>query len=799
MKLMLLAGLLLAACSQARSAIPAAIRSYLNEYCMGCHDAAEKKGGLNFEAVEFGTGEEAHAKWVRVFDKVLAGEMPPPKKARPDTAKQRAFLTLLGQGLLSQHIATKGTVLRRLNRTEYENTLRDLLGVRAEVRDLLPEDSLSHGFDNQGRALGISAVQMQRYMEAAELALDAALLVDARPETTKERFTYDGGGKGSGLGTHWLKREDGAVVVFNEGGFPTTQVPGLRVKIPGMYRVRVTGYGFQSEEPVVFALVAGNFGRGGDTEIRGFYEVPVNKSTTVEVTLPLAAGDGIRISPQGLNGPDGHSPVKDGPDKYPGEGMALQEVTLEGPIISEWPPRGQKLLLGDAKLREVPTQNQKARGSRGYKPKFVAEPSDPKAAARKSLPVFIGAAFRRPVTSTDVAPYLALFDAEFAESRDFLEAMRTAAIAALCSPEFLFLKEPAGKLDEHALAARLSYFLTRTAPDAELLKLAAAKQLARPDVLRAQTERLLAGESLDRFVADFTDGWLNLREIKFTTPDKQLYPEYDSLLLESMLRETRAFIRELITGNLSLANLIQSDFAMLNARLARHYGIPGVSGLAMQKVKLPPDSKRGGILTQASILKVSANGTSTSPVIRGVWVLDRMLGITPQPPPPGTPGVEPDIRGAKTVREILAKHRTLETCNGCHRQIDPPGFALESYDVIGGWRDRFRSLGEGEQVSLKVEGRKVRYKIGQPVDAAGEIDSRSKFKNFAEFQKLLLASQDRVARCVAERLLIFGTGREMGFSDRNEVTRIATASKSRNHALRDLIHLVVQSEIFRSK
>ena len=754
MKPMVVAGLLLASLAQSFSAIPAAMRPYLDQYCTGCHDAAEKKGGMDLEALDFGNGDGAHAKWVRVFDRVLAGEMPPPKKPRPDATKQRAFLTTLGQELVAQHTATKGTVLRRLNRSEYENTLRDLLGVRVEVRSRLPEDSISHGFDNQGRALGISAVQMQRYMEAAELALDVALLAGARPETTTERFTLDTVRNKDFIGKQWLKRDDGAVVVFNEGNFPSTQIPGLRAKNPGMYRLRVTGYGYQIEKPVVFSLIAGNFGRGGDQEIRSFHEVAAGKSTTVEVTLPLDAGDGIKISPQGLNGLDRNSPVKDGPDKYPGEGMAIQEVTFEGPLIDEWPPRGQKLLLCDVKLRETAPDKPWMKGKPGYKPGFTAESKDPKADSRRALPAFLTQAFRRPVTMTEAAPYLDLFDAEFAQSHDYLIALRTAAIAALCSPEFLYLKEPAGKLDDFALATRLSYFLTRTTPDGTLLKLAAAKQLSRPEVLRAQTERLLGGDGQERFVADFTDGWLNLREITFTTPDKQLYPEFDAFLQDSMLRETRAFLRELITANLGLANLIHSDFAMLNARLARHYGIPGVTGLALQKVKLPADSKRGGLLTQGSILKVSANGTGTSPVIRGVWVMERILGVTPQPPPPGVPGVEPDIRGAKTVREILAKHRTLESCNGCHRQIDPPGFALESYDVIGGWRDRFRSLGEGEQVNLKVEGRKVRYRLGQPVDAAGELESGTKFQNFADFQKLLLASEERVTKCVTEKLTV---------------------------------------------
>jgi hypothetical protein len=290
-----------------------------------------------------------------------------------------------------------------------------------------------------------------------------------------------------------------------------------------------------------------------------------------------------------------------------------------------------------------------------------------------------------------------------------------------------------------------------------------------------------------------------VREIDFTTPDKQLYPEYEGLLLDSMLRETRGFITHLNQRNLSLANVIHSDFAMLNGRLAKHYGIPDVRGVELQKVKLPPESHRGGVLTQASILKVNANGTNTSPIVRGVWVMERILGAEPPPPPSGIPGVEPDIRGATTLREQLAKHSEMESCQGCHRVIDPPGFALENYDVIGGWRERFRSLGEGERVDLKVEGRQVRYKLGLPVDAAGQLADGKTFQNLADLQKLLLADQDKVARCVIEKLLTFATGRPMGFSDRHEMERLVAQSKAQGHKMRDLIHAVIQSEHFLSK
>lgn len=793
-----LAALPLVFCACAATAALPAIQPFLDQHCMDCHDGEMKKGGLDLSALSTdGADAAAMKKWVRVFDRVAAGEMPPSKKERPKAEDLRVFMAALGGDLSTKDATQKGTVLRRLNRREYQNTINDLLGVKVNIIDSLPEDGRAHGFDNIGEALSISGIQMQRYMEAAELALNTALNQETKPETEMQRASLDSErNRKDTIGKHWLRRDDGAIVVFNNGGFPSTVIPNLRAKQAGTYKLRVTGYGYQIEEPVVFALITGSFNfRNADNVTQSFHELPVGQSSTVEITLHLDANKGIWISPQGLNGPDGHSPIKDGPDKYPGEGMAIQEVTLEGPFLTDWPPRGQKLLLGDAKLREVMPVKPGMRGKFGYKPVFTADSADPAGDARKWLPGFISAAFRRPATSADVEPYLNLFDAEFAESQDFLAAMRTAAMAVLCSPEFLFIKETAGKLNDLPLASRLSFFLTRSAPDAELLE----AKLTQPEVLRAQTERLLKAATLERLVADFTDGWLNLREIEFTTPDKQLYPEYDELLLDSMLRETRAFITELIQNNLGVANIVRSDFAMLNSRLAQHYGIPGVSGLNLQKIKLPPDSHRGGVLTQASVLKVSANGTNTSPVVRGVFVMDRILGIEPPPPPPGIPGVEPDIRGATTLRELLDKHRNSETCNGCHRLIDPPGFALESYDVIGGWRERFRSIDQGEQVKLTVQGRKVRYRLGPPVDAAGELNTGAKFNDMSGFQELLLAGQDRVARCMIEKLLTFATGRAPGFSDRPTIERLVAQSKTKGHGMRDLIHAVVQSEIFRSK
>src|SRR5581483_10814513 len=292
-----------------------------------------------------------------------------------------------------------------------------------------------------------------------------------------------------------------------------------------------------------------------------------------------------------------------------------------------------------------------------------------------------------------VQPFLNLIRESMRQGYSFTDAMIAGYTAVLSSPGFLYFKETPGRLDDFALAERLSYFLWNSCPDDELRQLAGRHQLRRPAVLWRQVDRLLDDPRSRRFINSFLDYWLDLRLIAGTAPDEQLYPEYqlDDLLVESMTAETQLFFDELIRKNLGVTNLVDSDFSVLNERLARHYGIAGVQGVELRPVNLPPGCLRGGLLTQASILKVTSNGTTTSPVKRGAWILSRILGKPPHPPPPGTPVIEPDIRGATTVREQLAKHRSQESCAVCHRNIDPPGFALESFDVMGGYRDRYRS------------------------------------------------------------------------------------------------------------
>jgi hypothetical protein len=367
----------------------------------------------------------------------------------------------------------------------------------------------------------------------------------------------------------------------------------------------------------------------------------------------------------------------------------------------------------------------------------------------------------------------------------------------MVSPNFLFLREPPGKLDDYALASRLSYFLWSTMPDEPLLALAADGKLSQPDILRDQVERMLADPKSRAFTENFVGQWLKLRDIDFTEPDPRLYPEYDELLRASMVDETHLFFDELLREDLSVANFIASDFSFLNERLARHYGIEGLTGTKMQKAPLPEGSHRGGVLTMASVLKVTANGTNTSPVVRGAWVLDRILGTPPTPPPDGVPAIEPDIRGATTIREQLAKHRQIASCATCHTKIDPPGFALESFDVIGGWRDFYRSVGRGEEI--KIDGRSMPYYRGPTVDPSDVLPDGRAFADVDEFKQLLLADKDQIARALTVQLVTYATGHAPDSADAPQVEKIVDRVREHDYGFRSLVHEIVQSELFRTK
>jgi len=343
----------------------------------------------------------------------------------------------------------------------------------------------------------------------------------------------------------------------------------------------------------------------------------------------------------------------------------------------------------------------------------------------------------------------------------------------------------------------LSYFLWRSPPDEEMLQLASDGKLSDIKTLDAQVSRMLSDGRSQRFINEFLDQWLDLEMIDATTPDMYLYPEYDDVLRRAMLAETRLLFRHLIDEDLSIANLIDSDFTYLNRKLAEHYGIPNVEGEEIRKVMLPPRSVRGGILTHASIAKVTANGTVTTPVKRGSFILTNLLGLPPNPPPPGAGFIEPDTRGATTIRETLAKHQTAEACAVCHRRIDPPGFALECFDPVGTFRTRYRkSKGVKRTADAGLRFLHKDYEPGRQVDCSGQTEDGITFTDIRDFKQYLMTSKEQVGRHLVSLLITFATGAEIQFADRQEVETILHRHEAENYPLRRLIHEVVRSQMF---
>lgn len=770
---------------------------FLEDHCFECHGRKSADGGLNLETFKFDLNDPAnYEKWVRIYDRVVAGEMPPEADG---SLAQHSYIQSLASALRTAHQSQKGTVFRRLNRQEYQNTINDLLGTNLKLAERLPEDTERHEFNNIGESLSISMVQMQQYIDCATLALEEVdRQVSRELEPSKIVASYANTQNAEQwLGKVWLKRDDGAVVFFKNYGYPTGMLREAGTQKDGYYRVRVRGYAYQSEKPITFSIGATTFARGLEQPTFGFYSMPPGEPTTIEVTTWIPARYMIELTVYGITD---RFALKNTPvAEYKGAGLAILDIELEGPLPRATERNIQAEIYAGLDRQELPPRNARDRNRIEYLPKYDLKLTDDRTAVQAVLQRFAERSFRRPVKLDELDAYMDLFEQELNKKATADEALRTALVAILCSPDFLYLREKGAKLDDFEIANRLSYFLNRTTPDTVLMELASSGKLQDAKQLEAQAERLLKNEKFERFVTDFSNSWLQLADINFTNPDEKLYPEYDPYLQWSMLAESRTYLRHLFEANRDVRELVESPYAMLNERLAEHYGIDDVRGPDVRQTQLSKDSVRGGLLSQGAILKVSANGTNTSPVVRGAWVTERILGYSVPPPPPGVPGVEPDIRGASTLRELLDKHRSLDTCNGCHRMIDPPGFALESFDPIGGWRDQFRTTDLGERVNKEILGRRVQYKLGPKVDSSGELMTGEEFANYVEFRKLLAENRKQLALAFAKKLLTFATGREMGFSDREELDRIAEAATQPGKGIRDLLQLVVVSELFRSK
>jgi mono/diheme cytochrome c family protein len=781
----------------------ARVRPFLAKHCLACHGAEKPKGDLRLDGAPGDFADRAtRERWQAVLKRLQAGDMPPKARARPDKAETRALADWIigrAQAVEAARRAEGRVVLRRLNRVEYENTVRDLLGIDVELKDRLPLDSSAAGFDNVGEALHTSSFLMEKYLEAAETALDLAIANGPQPPLVKKRYSLKDTHQVKTTTENVFRKIDDTLVMFSSSPWQAIHLYQFYPPDRGRYRFRISAYGFQSGgKPVTFRIDAGLMGMTGKNHLVGYFDVPAEKPAMVEFVDFVEARGSIRIHPYGLA--NAQAVHKVGADVWSGPGLAVEWVELEGPLHDAWPPPSHRRLFGDLPQKSAPSYNQ---------PKRVEVTSpDPQADAERILRTFARRAYRRTVSDADLKPLFALVKRRLDEKSSFEQAVRVGLTAVLVSPHFLFLPEKSGRLDDFALASRLSYFLWSIMPDEELLNLAERKELSQPATLRAQVERMLKDKRAAAFTENFVAQWLGLRDIDATLPSHILYPEYDELLKASMLRETYLFFDELLKDDLSLTNFIASDFSMLNGRLARHYGIKlsprraGDSGRDMgewefRKVKLPPESHRGGVLTMASVLKVTANGTYTSPILRGAWVLDRILGTPPPRPPEGLAAVEPDIRGATTIRQQLAKHRQVESCASCHAKIDPPGFALESFDVIGGWREHYRTSGNGKPVTL--DGRRMPYLQGPKVDPGDVLTDGQRFANIDEFRQLLLNERDQIARALTTRLVTYATGGASQDGDCAEIDAIVARVRERNYGLRSLVHEVVHSKLFREK
>jgi hypothetical protein len=599
---------------------------------------------------------------------------------------------------------------------------------------------------------------------------------------------------------------------------------------PGMYRVRTSLWSFQWDKGQVLpsrgteaarlsvVQLTGD-GRGGQhpSYVLGYYDAPSIDSKEHELVTWMNINEIIGFNVASL-APVANYNRKGRAMAFTGPGIAVDWLDIEGPLHEVWPPKSHQMLFGDLPLNEFKAADHP--GVRAPKRKITRQigagknrpdpvtglytvmPKDALKDADRLLAAFLPKAFRRPVENDIRQAYVTKVAERLKAGDCFETAMRWAYRAALCSPDFLYLVEPAGKLDDHALACRLSYMFWNSRPDAKLVRLADAGKLSDKATLNAEVERMLKDPKSNRFIDDFLGQWLKLRNIATNDPDKKLYPEFSPYLQDSMLAEPRAYFRELLAKNLDATFLVKSDFVMVNEKLAKHYGMTGVTGSQIRRVELPKDCPRGGFLTQASVLKVTANGTTTSPVPRGAFVMERILGQKPEPPPANVAAVEPDVRGASTIRELLDKHRNNSTCASCHAKIDPPGFAMESFDVIGGFRTRYRSLGDvGDKPERGVIDPfiGISFKLGPKVDASGVLPDGRKFSGIAEMQAILASDSEVLLKNLAGQFAVYGTGRPIAFGDRDAINAIVGNTKRQGGGIRTLLHELVASELFRTK
>jgi hypothetical protein len=711
-------------------------------YCVGCHSDKLKTGGVSL--VNAGTlGPETLEK---VFHKLRAGEMPPAGMPRPDAATVTALTSSLEAELDRNALAHPNPgapAVHRLNRAEYRNAVRDLLDLDLDHSANLPPDDSGYGFDNIGDVLTVSPLHMEKYLANARRIARLAIGT-LKPSAALERFTPPRGTANDSLDALPLN-ERGGILIHRYFPFEADYSILVRVRGnpgPGMpppkLDLRVDG------------LRVKLFDAGIDT-------AEANQGTrNFQLRLPFQAGAheiGAAILTE-------NAKLEGGPPRGPNNnpstnGLFVDYVAIGGP----YDPKGP----GDTESR---------------KRIFVCK-SQEDACARRILVSLARQAYRRPVTATDIDPLMKLFATGRTDGSSFDAGIEMALTGLLVSPDFLFRVEHSnGRVSDLELASRLSFFLWSSIPDEQLLRIAESAKLHDPAVLRQQTLRLLSDPKSQALLDNFAGQWLQLRNIAEWHPDPMKYPQFDDALRNAFERESSLFFENIVREDRSVLELIDADYTFVNERLARYYGIPGVHGSYFRQVPLS-GKERGGVLTQGGVLMVTSYPTRTSPVLRGKWILENILGAPPPPPPPNVPQLEEDAVGsAKNLREQLEKHRASAACASCHSRLDPLGFSLENFDGVGRYRAE-----EG----------------GSPIDASGSMTNGTTVTGPAGLKKVILDRKDEFVEVMAGKLLTYALGRGLEYYDQPALRQIRREMAADNERFSSLVLEVVNSVPFQMR
>ncbi len=728
------------------------VRPLLERYCADCHMNGEAEAGIALDRFEDQAAAVQDGRtWLRVRDALQGRIMPPADESQPSLEESERIVAWIENDFLAaqcaKQIGSAPVVIRRLNRQEYNNTIRDLIGLDLHLAEAFPPDEIGFGYDNVGSALNISPVHIEKYLDAAETALRKAIVVpDAEPYPPAELI---------GLKTYPLP--------------PDKPVEFKHALKPGRYLADFSLVRVGIAESVPPPRLVIGFGK----DRRTVDAVRVQDETVVyRYWLTVAKGDDtvhVALAP----GQAGASIVKpgdiaanvSGDKRYAGDrGLHVDSMVVRGPVPLEpgrLPESHRRIVFCD------PGFGDDSRLDCG----------------RRVIARFAERAFRRPVLPDEVERVLKMFRLALDRGESYERAIQLALTTVLASPQFLFLVEPEESradrpLTEFELASRLSYFLWSSMPDDELTREARAGTLR--SNLRRQVVRMLGDPRSDAFVENFAGQWLQLRKLGGVARDKDLFKGFDDALRDAMRQETEQFFAYILRENRSALELLDSDYTFVNEALARHYGIEGVQGDAFRKVALA-DRRRGGVLTQASILTLTSNPNRTSPVKRGQWILQQLLGTPPPPPPPGVAKLDESAQAADaaSLRERMELHRANPQCASCHQQMDPMGFALENYDAIGRWRTK-----DG----------------GFPIDPSGELIGGRKFADVQELKRLLGSSASKkFTRCLVENMLTYALGRGLEAYDFCTVEDIRKLLVADDYRIQDIVFGIVESKTFQHR